>query len=54
MAGENGEGIRIDVSNLSPEDKARYDIGKSNHHFNEYGSDKISVQRSLPDIRYQR
>ena len=53
-SGENGEGIQVDVSDLSVEDRRRYDTGKNNHHFNEYASDLISVHRSLPDIRYAR
>ncbi|PVD29720.1 hypothetical protein C0Q70_08976 [Pomacea canaliculata] len=47
--GEGGEAVQVNVSQLSSEEKARYDEGWRHNSFNQYVSDMISVHRSLPD-----
>ncbi|KAL5011807.1 hypothetical protein ScPMuIL_010358 [Solemya velum] len=50
--GENGEGLVINKENLTKQERQKYDLGWKNNAYNEYASDRISVHRSLPDIRY--
>lgn len=49
--GERGEGVIIDKDSLPPEERAKYDEGWQNNAFNQYVSDKISLHRSLKDVR---
>ena len=49
--GELGTPVHINESMLSEIERKKYDEGWSNHSFNRYASDMISVQRSLLDIR---
>jgi hypothetical protein len=45
--GENGGPYRP-----SDKDKDKVNLGWKEAEFNQYASDKISVERSVPDIRY--
>ena len=47
--GEMGEPYKIDMTDNK--NKVRVDAGWSRHAYNEYVSDLISVERSLPDLR---
>lgn len=49
--GENGQGVYI--PNASPEIQQKIDAGWSAHQFNEFVSDIISPNRSVPDPRSQ-
>ena len=40
--------MKINASELTAEEKARYDLGWARNSFNQYVSDLISVHRSLP------
>lgn len=51
MIGEQGKAVSIDKDKLSPEEKAKFDLGWKNNAFNQYASDMISLHRSLPDVR---
>lgn len=52
LPGEMGKAVTV-PANLSYADKKLIDEGWKNNNFNEYISDLISVQRSLPDHRSQ-
>ncbi|XP_070210462.1 polypeptide N-acetylgalactosaminyltransferase 5-like [Littorina saxatilis] len=47
--GEGGQPVDINISLLTFEQKARFDLGWKHNSFNQYASDLISVHRSLPD-----
>lgn len=47
ISGEMGNGVRINVTLLSPKDKKIYDEGVKKHRMNIYVSDLISVHRTL-------
>lgn len=49
--GERGRPVEIDKNKLSPEERALFDKGWEDNAFNQYASDKISVHRTLPDVR---
>jgi polypeptide N-acetylgalactosaminyltransferase len=49
--GEYGRPVNIVKENLSDEEQTKYEKGLENNSFNEYASDKISLHRSLPDVR---
>jgi hypothetical protein len=49
--GEFGTPVHINVSMLNEIERKKFDEGWSNHSFNRYASDMISVRRSLLDIR---
>jgi hypothetical protein len=51
--GEMGKPVIIDKEKLSPEEKEKYEAGWKRNMFNEYVSDMISLNRSLPDLRYE-
>ncbi|KAK7486208.1 hypothetical protein BaRGS_00022531 [Batillaria attramentaria] len=46
--GEGGKAVKFNASQLTVEEKARYDEGWERNSFNQYLSDKISIHRSLP------
>ncbi|VDN60240.1 unnamed protein product [Dracunculus medinensis] len=48
QAGEMGRPVIVNVSKLSPAEKARYDEGFVKNAFNQYASDMISIHRQLP------
>lgn len=50
--GEGGVPVKL-PSNMSREQKMRYDIGWQNNAFNQYVSDMISLRRGLPDMRHE-
>ena len=54
ITGENGSAILIDKNKLTAKERADYEAGYKLHGFNRYVSDRISLHRSLPDIRYDR
>jgi hypothetical protein len=51
--GEMGKPVIIDVSKLSAEEKAKYDAGWKRNQYNQYAADMISLDRSLPDFRFE-
>ncbi|KAK7089285.1 hypothetical protein V1264_024929 [Littorina saxatilis] len=53
VTGEGGAPVRVDPNTLMLETKTRYEVGYKNHNFNEYASDLISVQRTVPDFKPQ-
>ena len=48
VSGAGGEPVMINASELTVEEKARYDLGWARNSFNQYVSDLISVHRPLP------
>ncbi|GFO20106.1 polypeptide n-acetylgalactosaminyltransferase [Plakobranchus ocellatus] len=51
LLGEGGQPVEIVESTLSSEERKKWDTGWENHKFNEYVSDKISIEREVPDYR---
>ena len=51
ITGENGQPVMIEKEKLFPEERKKYDQGWMHNAFNQYASDKISLHRSLPDVR---
>lgn len=51
LTGENGKGMNVDKSKLSPEELKKYEQGFQRNAFNQYVSDKMSLHRTLPDVR---
>ena len=49
--GEMGKGFEVNLENMSAEDKKEYEEGISQHSFNQYASDRISIHRTLADYR---
>ena len=50
--GENGAAVKIVCTDLKdPLEKQKCDKGFQSNAFNQYASDKISLHRSLPDVR---
>jgi len=49
--GALGGAVEIAKESLSPEDRKSFDDGWQNNAFNQFASDKISVHRSLADVR---
>ena len=49
--GEGGAAVGIDPNLLSPDEKILYQKGYETHSFNEYASNLISVQRTVPDFK---
>ena len=47
--GENGRGVKL--TNIDNETKKKIDKGWKDNAFNQYYSDLISLDRSLPDMR---
>lgn len=51
--GANAKGMNIDEKTLSPEEKEKYDEGWNKYAFNNYASNLIPFNRSVPDIRLE-
>lgn len=51
--GANAKGMNIDEKSLSPEEKEKYDEGWNKYAFNNYASNLIPFNRSMPDIRLE-
>lgn len=51
FSGAMGKAVIIDKNKLSKEERQKFDGGWQRNAFNEYASDKISLHRTLPDIR---
>jgi polypeptide N-acetylgalactosaminyltransferase len=49
--GEYGKPVNIVKEELSDEERVNYDAAWQKNVFNEFASDKISLHRSLPDVR---
>ena len=49
--GEGGTPVQIDPNLLLPDEKILYKKGYETHSFNEYVSNLISVQRTVPDFK---
>ena len=49
--GEHGKGMNIDKTKLPPDELKKYDEGFQRNAFNQYASDKMSLHRTLPDVR---
>lgn len=51
LLGEHGSDVSINKDSLPAEEKEKFDQGWQKNAFNQYASDKISVHRTLPDVR---
>jgi hypothetical protein len=51
--GEMGKPVYINEAELSPQEKEKYQKGWKDNSFNQYASDMISLERTLPDMRGQ-
>ena len=51
IAGAKGKAVYVDTNELDDDEKRKYDAGWKKNAFNQYASDKISLHRSLPDVR---
>lgn len=51
FTGEQGNGVTVEKEKLSGDERKKYDDGWQNNAFNQYVSDKISLHRSLKDVR---
>ena len=51
LSGDGGKAVLIKKEALSPEGQKRWDEGYKNYYLNEYISDMIPVDRTLPDYR---
>ncbi|XP_062604011.1 polypeptide N-acetylgalactosaminyltransferase 5-like [Saccostrea cucullata] len=49
--GELGKPVTVNMTRLTPEEKLEYEQGWKINNFNEFVSNRISLQRSLPDPR---
>lgn len=49
--GANGQATNIDDKKLSKEEKVKFDEGWTKYAFNNYISNLLPLNRSLPDIR---
>ena len=54
LIGENGSPVKVDKDKLTSEELADLEDGYKDYSFNRFISDKISIHRSLPDIRNDR
>ncbi|ESO91997.1 hypothetical protein LOTGIDRAFT_121670, partial [Lottia gigantea] len=52
FSGEMGQPVKIDREMLTDENKTLWDLGFEKNSFNQFVSDMISVNRSLPDVRW--
>lgn len=52
--GEMGKAFNIDPNVLSVEEKKEFEEGWEAHQFNRYASDRIPINRTLPDARLPR
>ena len=43
--------MHVDKNELDDDERRKYDAGWKKNAFNQYASDKISLHRSLPDVR---
>lgn len=52
FTGEGGLEAHVDKNALSPEELSKYETGWKKNNFNQYLSDRISLQRRLNDVRF--
>ena len=50
LNGANGQPFNVDREKLSPDEQRIYDEGWENHAFNIYASDRVPLNRTLPDV----
>ena len=53
LAGYNGQGVVVDVDQLSVAERREYDAGWRRNAFNQYASDQIPINRYVGDQRHQ-
>ena len=52
--GENGKPVNVSKNSLNEEEKEEYEMGWKNNAFNEYLSNRISLDRTLEDPRDEK
>ncbi|KAL8580805.1 hypothetical protein ACOMHN_017309 [Nucella lapillus] len=52
--GELGQPVHVDPNALTWQERAQYDAGYSTHNFNQFVSDRVSLQRQVPDYRHDQ
>ncbi|XP_076439726.1 polypeptide N-acetylgalactosaminyltransferase 5-like [Babylonia areolata] len=50
--GEEGLPVHVNPNTLTWQERAQYDAGYSTHNFNQFVSDRVSLQRTVPDYRH--
>ncbi|KAF8569165.1 hypothetical protein P879_02484, partial [Paragonimus westermani] len=51
VIGEHGAPFTVERTKLTERERKQYDSGWTNHAFNQFASDRISVRRHIPDVR---